>query len=47
MPLDAICLSAVVRELAPQLEGTRIEKIQQPFRDEVVLLLRGGRDDVC
>ena len=43
MPLDAICLSAVVRELAPQLEGARIEKIQQPFRDEVVLLLRGGR----
>ena len=30
MPLDAICLSAVVRETAAQVENTRIEKIQQP-----------------
>ena len=43
MPLDAICLSAVVREIAPQLEGSRIEKIQQPARDQIVLLLRGSR----
>lgn len=43
MPLDAICLSAVVRETAAQAENTRIEKIQQPARDQVVLLLRGGR----
>ena len=43
MPLDAICLSAVVREIAPQLEGRRIEKIQQPARDQIVLLLRGSR----
>ena len=43
MPLDAICLSAVVRETAAQVENTRIEKIQQPARDQVVLLLRGGR----
>ncbi len=43
MPLDAICLSAVVREIAPQLEGNRIEKIQQPARDQIVLLLRGSR----
>ena len=43
MPLDAICLSAVVRETAAQVENTRIEKIQQPTRDQVVLLLRGGR----
>ena len=39
MPLDAICLSAVVRETAAQAENTRIEKIQQPARDQVVLLL--------
>ena len=38
MPLDAICLSAVVRETAAQVENTRIEKIQQPARDQVVLL---------
>lgn len=43
MPLDAICLSAVIHELADQLPGTRIEKIQQPARDQVVLLLRGSR----
>ena len=30
-------------ELAPQITGSRIEKIQQPARDQVVLLLRGNR----
>ena len=43
MPLDAICLSAVVRETAAQVENTRIEKIQQPARDQVILLLRGNK----
>ena len=43
MPLDAVCLRAVVEELVPQLTGARIEKIQQPARDQVVLLLRGSR----
>lgn len=43
MPLDAICLQAVTAELAPQITGSRIEKIQQPARDQIVLLLRGGR----
>ena len=43
MPLDAICMQAVVRETAAQIENTRIEKIQQPARDQVILLLRGGR----
>lgn len=43
MPLDAVCLQAVVEELAPQITGSRIEKIQQPARDQVVLLLRGNR----
>ena len=43
MPLDAVCLRAVVNELTPQLTGARIEKIQQPARDQVVLLLRGSR----
>lgn len=43
MPLDAVCLSAVVAELTPQLVGSRIEKIQQPSRDQVILLLRGNR----
>ena len=43
MHLDAICLQGVVGELAPQLTGSRIEKIQQPARDQIILLLRGSR----
>jgi len=42
MPLDAICLRAVLNELRPQLLGARIDKVQQPARDRVVLLLRGN-----
>lgn len=41
MPLDAICLEAVVKEIAPRLLGNRIDKIQMPARDQAVLLLRG------
>lgn len=43
MPLDAICLQAVVGELKPQLIGLRIDKVQQPARDQVILLLRGSK----
>ena len=43
MALDAICLKAVVEELLPEITGSRIEKIQQPAYDQVVLLLRGNR----
>ena len=43
MPLDAISLRAVVEELRPELLGLRIEKVQQPSRDQVILLLRGNR----
>ena len=43
MPLDALCLRGVVTELQGQIVGTRIEKIQQPARDQVVLTLRGNR----
>ena len=41
MPLDAICLRAVVSELAGELIGTRIDKVQQPARDQIVLTVRG------
>jgi len=40
MPFDAIFLSAVRQELSP-LVGVRVEKIQQPSRDTVLLTLRG------
>jgi len=43
MPLDAVCLGAVVGEIAPRITDGRIEKIQQPARDQVVLQLRHGR----
>ena len=43
MPLDAVCLQAVLAELRPQLLGLRIDKVQQPARDQVVLLLRGNQ----
>ena len=43
MAIDAICLQAVVAELRPQLAGLRIDKVQQPARDQVVLLFRGKR----
>ena len=38
MPLDAICLRALTNELKGQLLGARIDKVQQPARDQVVLL---------
>ncbi len=41
MPFDAIFLSAVIAELKPSLTGVRVEKIQQPSRDTVLLTLRG------
>ncbi len=43
MPLDAICLQAVVAETAREAVGMRIEKVQQPTRDQVVLQLRHGK----
>ena len=43
MALDAICLQAILEELRPQLVGLRIDKVQQPARDQVILLLRGNR----
>ena len=42
MPLDAICLRALTNELKGQLLGARIDKVQQPARDQIVLLLRGN-----
>ena len=42
MPLDAICLRALTNELKEQLLGARIDKVQQPARDQIVLLLRGN-----
>lgn len=43
MPLDAVFLQAVVEELRPQILGLRIDKVQQPVRDQVILVLRSRR----
>ena len=41
MPFDAMFLTAVAAELRPTLVGARVDKVQQPARDTVVLQLRG------
>jgi predicted ribosome quality control (RQC) complex YloA/Tae2 family protein len=46
MPLDAICLSAVIWELKNTLIGGKIDKIYQPNGDEAVLAIRGYRENV-
>lgn len=46
MPLDAICLTALVHELQNAVTGGKIDKIHQPGRDEIVLALRGTGGNV-
>lgn len=41
MPLDAVFLSALRTELDGQLRGMKIDKVQQPEADQIVLSLRG------
>ena len=45
MPLDAICLSALCDELSKTLTGAKIDKIQQPERDMILLGLRAGHEN--
>ena len=40
MPLDAVFLSGLHAELAPQILGAKIDKVQQPERDLLLLSLR-------
>ncbi len=42
MPLDALCLSAVARELKRDVVGARIDRITQPEKDVFLFALRGG-----
>ncbi|MGE4354504.1 MAG: NFACT family protein, partial [Oscillospiraceae bacterium] len=46
MPLDAICLRALTAELSGKLTGMKIDKVQMPERDLVILSLRGNGDSV-
>lgn len=45
MPLDAIYLSALTKELSLSLLGGRIEKVQQPERDTVLLSVRSNYEN--
>ncbi len=40
MPLDAVALGAIAHELDCELKGAKIEKIHQPERDEILLMLK-------
>lgn len=40
MPLDAVFLSALTSELTEQITGAKIDKVQQPERDMLLLSLR-------
>lgn len=46
MPLDSIFLSALTQELAGQITGAKIDKVQQPERDQLLLSLR-SRNGNC
>ena len=46
MPLDAICLSAVVAELRAAILGGKIDKIYQPTSQDVVCAIRGSAGNV-
>lgn len=43
MPFDAGVTAAVVAELKTRAVGAKIEKIQQPERDEIILSLKNGK----
>ncbi len=40
MPLDAITITALCSELSERLEGAKIDRVQQPERDMLILSLR-------
>ena len=42
MPLDAVFITELGRELAERLTGSKIDRVHQPEKDTVVFALRGG-----
>jgi len=46
MPLDAICMTALLDELRTVLEGGKIDKIYQPAKDEVIFHMRANGGNV-
>lgn len=45
MAFDAIVVNSLARELNEMLEGTKIDKVYQPEKDEVCLKIRAGKDN--
>ena len=45
MPFDAIVTRSVVKELSELLVGGRVDKIYQPFCDEIILNVRSKGDN--
>ncbi len=41
MPLDSVTVSALAQELRGRITGAKIDKVQQPERDTLILSLRG------
>ena len=46
MPLDSVTVSALAAELRPRLEGGKIDKVQQPERDTLLLTIRAPGGNV-
>ncbi len=46
MPFDAVFMTALAEELRGALAGGKVDKLYQPAREEVVLHIRAGRDNV-
>ena len=46
MPLDAVTISALTSELRDRLEGGRIDKVQQPERDMLLISLRSKGENL-
>lgn len=46
MPLDAVCIHALTAELEDRLAGGRIDKVQQPEKDLLLLTLRARGENL-
>ena len=46
MAFDAGMVSAITYELNSRITDARVEKVLQPERDEIVLLLHAGRENL-
>ena len=45
MPMDGVTFGMIAKELNQLLAGGRVDKVTQPERDEVILLIRNGGEN--